>query len=557
MPTTRTLNPLPFLELEPHRFEDLVRQLAYDFRAWRSLEAIGRSGADEGIDIRGIESVGEDDRDGGDVDDASLLPPREERLWIFQCKRERAISPKQVKEIVTESLASLVKPPHGFVLAVGGDVSKKARDAFRAEMVTRNVSEFHVWARGELEDQLFQPHNDRLLFAYFGLSLQTRRRSVVTSLRHRIAIKKQLLALFDKEEHEIDEPVVLLRDPSDDSYPGLTSDGLERGRWLACPVLSAKRPYDLVVARHHYSACVTPSIDAWDADFEHDLISLPIGHALSRARSPLADSYQVAAAAEAFVQEYVDEPDRALLVELRFVDFDQVLAIDPNGDGLYPFPHIFIEFDPETGPFTKRIVRQLNRRRGLTIGEAFDLEPTDATRRKILPVPVPKDGEPLPTTFDATLDVSSAIAISAEKIDTFLVRANERPPRAQTSAVDEKFAEGFNHFERWRQDVALPVFSGFVHALRVRGHRARVVLRSAAPAQGERTESIELRADIVGRHQTAVVRAEFSGYRGWHFRMEPTDPTPTYGAAKPTTMAELDATKLQEKVTSLLKRVAK
>ena len=27
---TRTLNPLPFDDLEPHRFEDLIRQLAYE-----------------------------------------------------------------------------------------------------------------------------------------------------------------------------------------------------------------------------------------------------------------------------------------------------------------------------------------------------------------------------------------------------------------------------------------------------------------------------------------------------------------------------------------------
>jgi len=42
--TTKTLNPLPFQDLEPHRFEDLVRQLAYDFRRWKSLEAVGRGG---------------------------------------------------------------------------------------------------------------------------------------------------------------------------------------------------------------------------------------------------------------------------------------------------------------------------------------------------------------------------------------------------------------------------------------------------------------------------------------------------------------------------------
>jgi len=43
---TRTTGPLHFEDLEPHRFEDLVRRLIYDFRPWRQLEAAGRSGGD-------------------------------------------------------------------------------------------------------------------------------------------------------------------------------------------------------------------------------------------------------------------------------------------------------------------------------------------------------------------------------------------------------------------------------------------------------------------------------------------------------------------------------
>jgi hypothetical protein len=53
----RTINPLHFEDLEPHRFEDLIRQLVYGFRDWVALEPLGRSGVDEGIDIRGIERV--------------------------------------------------------------------------------------------------------------------------------------------------------------------------------------------------------------------------------------------------------------------------------------------------------------------------------------------------------------------------------------------------------------------------------------------------------------------------------------------------------------------
>ena len=55
---TRTVNPLHFEDLEPHRFEDLIRQLAHGFRSWRYLEATGRLGQDDGVDIRAVEAIG-------------------------------------------------------------------------------------------------------------------------------------------------------------------------------------------------------------------------------------------------------------------------------------------------------------------------------------------------------------------------------------------------------------------------------------------------------------------------------------------------------------------
>lgn len=55
--TTRTIGPLHLEDLEPHRFEDLARQMLYDFRQWRQLEATGRSGSDDGFDARGWEAV--------------------------------------------------------------------------------------------------------------------------------------------------------------------------------------------------------------------------------------------------------------------------------------------------------------------------------------------------------------------------------------------------------------------------------------------------------------------------------------------------------------------
>ena len=54
---TRTVGPIHFEDLDPHRFEDLVRQLAYDFRPWKSIESTGRGGADDGFDVRAFEEA--------------------------------------------------------------------------------------------------------------------------------------------------------------------------------------------------------------------------------------------------------------------------------------------------------------------------------------------------------------------------------------------------------------------------------------------------------------------------------------------------------------------
>ena len=178
--TTRTLNPQPFQDLEPHRFEDLVRQLAYDFRPWKKLEAIGRSGDDEGIDIRGIERNGADepqlvDHQSEEADvEATLqyqLATPEERIWVIQCKREKSIGQSRARKIVKDFLRTSPHKPYGYILAAACDFSKKTREAVRDQLLGHDVQEYHCWGRGELEDQLYQPKNDNLLFAYFGISL--------------------------------------------------------------------------------------------------------------------------------------------------------------------------------------------------------------------------------------------------------------------------------------------------------------------------------------------------------------------------------------------------
>jgi hypothetical protein len=52
---TRTFNPLHFEDLDPRRFEDLALQLVYKAREWEDIHHDGRSGSDDGVDIRAVE----------------------------------------------------------------------------------------------------------------------------------------------------------------------------------------------------------------------------------------------------------------------------------------------------------------------------------------------------------------------------------------------------------------------------------------------------------------------------------------------------------------------
>src|SRR5271155_5531042 len=99
---TRTYAPIHFSDLDPHRFEDLIRELIYDFRDWQSIEATGRSGSDHGYDIRAYEKVRvETSPDPSEEEDAEPHP-MEGNLWMIQCKREKAIGPTALRSYLDE-----------------------------------------------------------------------------------------------------------------------------------------------------------------------------------------------------------------------------------------------------------------------------------------------------------------------------------------------------------------------------------------------------------------------------------------------------------------------
>lgn len=338
---TRTLNPLPFTDLEPKRFEDLVRQLIYDYKTWRRLEATGRSGSDDGFDARGLEitqiTLPSESRDA--EEEEPLDETTADRLWLIQCKREREIGPTKVIKYLDEINLSGEVKLHGIIFAAACDFSKKARDNFYSWCRTHGIQEAIIWGKGEIEDMLFQPKNDGLLFAYFGISLTIRQRSQATQIRANIATKRKLKRTVLTNSAE-----VLVRDPSDQEYPFVEA-GKTPDKWWVFP------PEELTYAGLSMSvgwfyAYLDPKSGEWDAA---RMVGAMRRHHLWAIKDPKIEELRDEAR-----QTWEELPDenKAWLKVSGVIALENILAVDECGDNIFPGVHIVsVNFAPSGRSF--------------------------------------------------------------------------------------------------------------------------------------------------------------------------------------------------------------
>ena len=342
---TRTTNPLPFADLEPHRFEDLVRNLIYDFRTWRSIEATGRGGSDDGFDVRAREetsSISNRDQE----DDEPGTHPMEGNLWKVQCKREKELGPARVKSIVNEGVDKN-DPPYGYVLVAPANFSRQSYDAFRNELHRKGVMEFYLWGKAELEDMLFLPKNDSILFAFFGISLVTRKRSRASELKFSINNKNKLLRILGDGDarREFHSPI-LARDLKDSHYPWESryEDFDRLPRWKEFNAIEF-HPLGLIVEVAKRFAIVDTQRKEWDFVSTVNLLFRQSDDAAKR-----EDNHKKEQTIRNF-WDYMPRVKKAYLIVNGLILFEDMLVIDEKGDSLYPFPHIFVDFSKERGPF--------------------------------------------------------------------------------------------------------------------------------------------------------------------------------------------------------------
>ena len=330
---TRTLNPLHFEDLEPKRFEDLIRQLAYDFKIWRRLEATGRSGSDDGFDARGYERI--------DLGGSSLAIDEEQdaadnlsdRLWLIQCKREKTINPAKMHLHLSAIKLDKQFPIHGIILASACDFSKKSRDVLISWCRDNGINEWHIWGKAELEDQLLQPKNDGILFAYFGISLLIRRRSKVTEVRRQLMIKNKLKQLLeDSYLHH-----VLIRDIEDERYPYDLVDG-DNPNWRVREVVSV-HARGLILRRLMRPAWISSDSDGWDAAFGSPGQDSSNGFDYWNIEQEKYSELNIQSLA---IWQKIPDIEKAWVYTDIIVPYSQIVLIDDVGDDVFDGPHVYV-----------------------------------------------------------------------------------------------------------------------------------------------------------------------------------------------------------------------
>jgi Restriction endonuclease len=366
---TRTYGPIHFEDLDPHRFEDLVRELIYDYKDWQSIEATGRSGSDDGFDIRAYEKVINNSDTEEDEDAPDKVHPMEGNLWMIQGKREKEIGPKKVKSIVAE--INEEDPPDGYILAASANFSKESYDVFREELRKKGVMEFYLWGKAELEDMLHLPKNDRILFTFFGISLISKRRSRATEVRSTINIKNKLYRALG-EGHSFNQSI-LIRDLKDTHYPYESEykDFKKRPRWKEY-IAFGYHPLGVRVHGREYFAYIDTEKKESDFTKEVDLISRQVEDGDDRQkRIEIRENVEG-------VWGFFPRANQGYFFIDGLVEYADIAVVDDKGDVLYKFPHIYVDFVGDRGPFAWFI-------NTLEIGEKTIRLTEDYKRIKVFP----------------------------------------------------------------------------------------------------------------------------------------------------------------------------
>lgn len=345
---SRTYWPIHFEDLEPHRFEDLCRELIYDYKEWYSIEATWRWWSDDWFDVRGYEKKyeivdkeqNESVLDEGDVAQESYIDKW--NLWMIQCKRERSITAAKIKKILED--VDELNPPYWYILIAPVDFTKKSYDAFTDGLRKKWVKEFYLWWKADLEHMLYLPKNDHILFAFFGISLVAKKRSKATTSRAVVMNKNKLIRMawgwFDYYTR------ILLRDINASLYP-------YDFQYKDFDINPRRKVYDafnihpkgLLFRVHNFFAYINEDDKTRDYMPKLNLLQ---DHQDYEKRE---EYFKTKDELEEF-WSFLPKKNRAYYAIDWLVNYNDMILIDDKGDSSFDMPHIYLDLIPKIWYFS-------------------------------------------------------------------------------------------------------------------------------------------------------------------------------------------------------------
>lgn len=311
---SKTTNRIHFTDLDPARFEDLCLALIFPLHPWTDLRHYGRTGADDGVDIFGIERS----EDGTS------------REWRIQCRRYVKASQATLRDAVDDVLSRSEKPPDVLLVVVACDVSRKAQEAYSKYAVSKGVRTPLIWTASLLEARLYSYRRD-LLFSFFGISTARDARSRDSTLIRNIALKKRLRRELRKDNTDVNWEAARGRPPEkfqhskmiihsvdDTSYPN--HDARETGisGWFRLEL------WDFYFNGLEFVI----GIDAAIVDKSGNWAVLPYGASFDE---------------RAFASVNV--------FRLARIPFGSIVECDLDGDEYYSEPHLYCRFEHGGAPY--------------------------------------------------------------------------------------------------------------------------------------------------------------------------------------------------------------
>lgn len=272
-------------------------------------------------------------------DDESTDNPDTDRVWLIQCKREKAIGPKKLGKYFDDMSDEVKSSLYGLVFVASCNLSKKSRDLLRQKCRGAGIAECHVWTVSEIEDMLFQPRNDHLLFAYFGISLKLRQRSARTKIRAKMAAKRKAYSALGEDNQGCSHEACLLRDPRDDRYPWIDEDKDRREYDWRIAIFRGHEARGMRFQVAKYFAFLDDDDKSWDMADEFNDLGLHGEDPWSK------HGWEFRNSVHQYWYDEIDEAKRAIFEIEAIIPYDEILEIDKHGDNVFRGPHIFILFE--------------------------------------------------------------------------------------------------------------------------------------------------------------------------------------------------------------------